>query len=574
MRSKKLTKLSAILLGASLTCGVLGIATACGEEPAPAHDHTYATEWTKTEYEHYYAATCEHSTEKKDVGGHRLVDGACSVCGYTKDAVASYAYEEVEGGIAITAYTGDPMDEITLPATIDGKKVVAIANDTFNILNEEPEATLDSLKQVKTIKIEAEIQTIGKRNFTRMASLKSVVLPDSVTKVDTGCFYSNPQLTTVKVPSGYVVLGTETLQSCPKLKSIQLPEALSLADASVFKGLANDFDITYAGSKGEWNASTYKAVNRLKNAAVKYYNGSKVATEEDGGYVYRLNADNNSYSIVGLTADIISETSTVINLPLTYKEKNVTALGGAVFNINAYDAEEDAALIAYLKTVTAVDVNSAFKAKDTHITSIGNHNFVGMSALNRTTLPAEITNETLVGCWINVPLRGQVRIPKGVKVLQDSYLWTSEKVNVMFMATLGGAFEVTLNLPLSFEKFENCFEMTPGGLHNIMVLFEGPDKEYKMNEDGSFATEDDGVTPIVLSAPAVDKYNKIIDDSTFPIGGFGDWMKTLAGAQVIGQGNPYWAQGVALTQAGILSAPEENPWHVYNSYEDVVDAGY
>ncbi|MDE6274049.1 MAG: leucine-rich repeat domain-containing protein [Clostridiales bacterium] len=359
MRSKKLTKLSAILLGASLTVGVLGIATACGEE---AHDHTFATEWTKTEYEHYYAATCEHSTEKKDVGGHRLVDGTCSVCGYTKDAVASYAYEEVEGGIAITAYTGDPMDEITIPATIDGKKVVAIADDALTILNEDPEARLDSLKQVKTIKFEAEIKTVGKRNFSRMNSLKSVVLPDSVTKVDTGCFYSNPQLTTLKVPNGYVVLGTETLQACPKLDTIQLPETLSPADSTVFKGLANDIDIIYGGSKSEWMASTYKAKSRLTNANVTYYGGAEVTTEEDGGFVYKLNADNNSYSIVGLTADIISETSTEINLPLTYKEKNVTALGSAVFNINAYDATEDAELIAYLKTVTAVDVNSALAA--------------------------------------------------------------------------------------------------------------------------------------------------------------------------------------------------------------------
>ncbi len=42
MRSTKLTKLSAILLGASLTAGVLGIACACGD----THDHTFADGWT------------------------------------------------------------------------------------------------------------------------------------------------------------------------------------------------------------------------------------------------------------------------------------------------------------------------------------------------------------------------------------------------------------------------------------------------------------------------------------------------------------------------------------------------
>ena len=126
MRSTKLTKLSAILLGASLTAGVLGIACACGEEPDPTPPPA-------------------------------------------ADPVASFKYEEVTGGIAITAYTGDPMDEITVPANYDGKKVVSIADGTFSILNEETDAKLDSLKQIKKITVENGITEIGKENFVRMA---------------------------------------------------------------------------------------------------------------------------------------------------------------------------------------------------------------------------------------------------------------------------------------------------------------------------------------------------------------------------------------------------------------------
>ena len=50
----------------------------------PAHEHTYSSEWTITETEHYHASTCGHADEKKDAGAHDTngKDGSCSVCGY------------------------------------------------------------------------------------------------------------------------------------------------------------------------------------------------------------------------------------------------------------------------------------------------------------------------------------------------------------------------------------------------------------------------------------------------------------------------------------------------------------
>ncbi len=64
------------------------------------HTHTFATEWSKNETEHWYAATCAHTSEKKDVATHSWDEGqvttpatedaegvktyACTVCGQTK----------------------------------------------------------------------------------------------------------------------------------------------------------------------------------------------------------------------------------------------------------------------------------------------------------------------------------------------------------------------------------------------------------------------------------------------------------------------------------------------------------
>lgn len=47
------------------------------------HEHTYSQTWTSNDTQHWHAATCEHSTEKKDVANHVDADlnGECDVCG-------------------------------------------------------------------------------------------------------------------------------------------------------------------------------------------------------------------------------------------------------------------------------------------------------------------------------------------------------------------------------------------------------------------------------------------------------------------------------------------------------------
>ncbi len=52
---------------------------ACGK-PEPVHDHTFATAWTYDDDNHWHAATCEHTTETTGTAPHDYVEGVC-VCG-------------------------------------------------------------------------------------------------------------------------------------------------------------------------------------------------------------------------------------------------------------------------------------------------------------------------------------------------------------------------------------------------------------------------------------------------------------------------------------------------------------
>ncbi len=80
-----------------LACACLALTlafVACdkGGEPQ-AHTHTYADAWSFDSDAHWYAATCEHTDEKANVGAHVDAenDGVCDICAYGSDHEHAFA---------------------------------------------------------------------------------------------------------------------------------------------------------------------------------------------------------------------------------------------------------------------------------------------------------------------------------------------------------------------------------------------------------------------------------------------------------------------------------------------------
>lgn len=85
--NKKLLSILALVL---MVCVLL---VSC-KEPEPAHEHTFDTaSWSSDATMHWHKATCEHTSEMKDVQGHvdANIDGVCDVCKYAADHTHTYA---------------------------------------------------------------------------------------------------------------------------------------------------------------------------------------------------------------------------------------------------------------------------------------------------------------------------------------------------------------------------------------------------------------------------------------------------------------------------------------------------
>ncbi|MBO7183993.1 MAG: leucine-rich repeat protein [Bacteroidales bacterium] len=145
-------------------------------------------------------------------------------------------------------------------------------------------------------------------------------------------------------------------------------------------------------------------------------------------YLYQLNADGETYSIIGLQ----NCTNTALVVPSTYKQKQVTSIADSAFkncsfleSITIPDSVtsigEDAFLRChYLKSITLPD----------SITSIGNFAFASCTSLTNIVIPKNVTSIGERTFWGCTNLKS-ITIPNGVTSIgEDAFLGCTELVEV------------------------------------------------------------------------------------------------------------------------------------------------
>ena len=93
-----------VFLSIMIVVAMLGL-VACDNVPTDTHTHTFATEWSKNDTEHWHAATCEHTDEVSDRAPHEFnvevtrtataeqageAVYTCKVCGFSKTEALPY----------------------------------------------------------------------------------------------------------------------------------------------------------------------------------------------------------------------------------------------------------------------------------------------------------------------------------------------------------------------------------------------------------------------------------------------------------------------------------------------------
>lgn len=379
--------------------------------------------------------------------------------------ISDFTFDFVDGGVAITGYVGDAVETLAIPATIGGIPVVALAQNALQVNvapdPDEGEVASENLASVKTFDFSAatNLTTIGNYNFYNLDALETVVLPDSVTYIGSQCFYDCPKLTTVTLPEGATMdMSNAPFAYCGNLTSVTLPatlEGTSSAGAFAVEGEpTRELSVSFPGSYTVFYLHTKDAAANLADAEIEYFGGAETVRDGNGvEYMLCQDAEGNEYyTLVGFY-DTVKAGEPIApvagyTIPKAYNEIPIKAIGEAVFNSNAY-ANEDVA--NWLKsTLGAIALEGG--ATGTNIESIGNYNYVGLAA-TQINQPDSIINETLVGCYCDLNGTPQsnnfyIRVPRGVKVLEDCFRWSGNYFPGMATPYLG-----YIILPSSLEMF-------------------------------------------------------------------------------------------------------------------------
>lgn len=148
---------------------------------------------------------------------------------------------------AVSGYTGNPVNLI-IPAEHEGIPVKVIADRVF-----------EDCASLKTIEIPNTITRIGYMSFFGCKTLEDLTIPGSVKEIDNYAFSNCSNLKTLTFLDGADGVASNAFESCPSIEKINLPETHVNLTAAHFKG-----SVIY-NDRSNWYGNSFYIENQLIN---------------------------------------------------------------------------------------------------------------------------------------------------------------------------------------------------------------------------------------------------------------------------------------------------------------------
>ena len=444
----------------------------------------------------------------------------------SSDYLTSGDYEYTfldDGTVEISKYIGSDK-EITIPDTIDGKKVTSISNYVFenciglesitipeNITNIEHMAfhyctNLESINVDVNNNIYSSIDGVlfnkeqDKIIFFPYNKSDSYEIPDSVTSIGDMAFYGCHNLTNIIIPDSITSIGNWAFKNCSSLTNITIPNSVTSIGERAFSECANFTNITIPDSVtsiGEGAFSSCSLTSIIIPDSVTSI-----------GNVAFYDCDNltsitipKSVTSIGNWAFEGCSSLTNITIP-----NSVTSIGGGVFRSCKRLANitiSNSVTSIYLETFYSCSSLTSIIIPDS-VTSIGNKAFYGCTNLTSITIPKSVTSigdYTFTDCN-NLTIYGY----------KNSYAEEYAKTNNIKFAVINSLADTNTNITVSgvmqedtvlnVAKLENTFE-------NSVATYD-----ITLQKDGAVIQPDSTITVKIPSNAENCKVMWIKDDGT------------------------------------------------------------
>lgn len=163
-----------------------------------------------------------------------------------------YTYLVKDGKVIIIDVNITSEEDIVIPSKINGKPVTALNRG------------------------------IGEKEMHLFegSSIKSIVIPDSVSYIAEKAFEGCKQLSSVSIPSTVTKIFERTFANCKSLKSISLSDSIVYLDDTAFDGCGSDFVINHSGKSQGINSYLFR--HRSQDGNKKSNTDTVVDTDTEG----------------------------------------------------------------------------------------------------------------------------------------------------------------------------------------------------------------------------------------------------------------------------------------------------
>ena len=171
------------------------------------------------------------------VDGEEFVIKVTVTGAYQKSEPEYTSREKEDGTIAVTGYNGSD-SALTIPASINGKKVSEIADSAFA-----------GLLCLKTVRVPEGVTHIGNYAFECCSLLKKIYLPESLRSIGDGAFSGCGSLSLVDMQDGVKTIGNGAFLCCDSLVQMELSDALTKVGEFAFAYCESLASVRFSGDK-------------------------------------------------------------------------------------------------------------------------------------------------------------------------------------------------------------------------------------------------------------------------------------------------------------------------------------